>query len=125
MQLSPQRFNDVLPPIRTRSKQSFNHMPDALVTEIPVPTLKNAKRANYFKSNPGLCTWKCLPLIVDRFGEKSCIIKIVKSNPSCAITSKPVTSLRGRSLRCCARVAQFFSKICRSGGDPLATLCLI
>ena len=41
------------------------------------------------------------------------------------ITPKRVTSLRGPSLRHCARATQPLSKKCRSGGEPLATLCPI
>ena len=41
------------------------------------------------------------------------------------ITPKRVTSWRGPSPRHCARATQFLSKKCRSGGEPLATLCLI
>ena len=36
-----------------------------------------------------------------------------------------VTSFRGPSPRHCARVTQLPSKICRSSGEPLATLCMI
>ena len=41
------------------------------------------------------------------------------------ITPKRVTSLWGSSPRHCARATQLFSKKCRSGGKPLATLCPI
>ena len=40
-------------------------------------------------------------------------------------TPKRVTSLRGPSPRHCARAAQLLSKKCHSGGESLATLCLI
>ena len=40
-------------------------------------------------------------------------------------TPKRVTSLRGPSPRHCARATQLLSKKCRSGGEPLATLCPI
>ena len=39
------------------------------------------------------------------------------------ITPKRVTSWRGPSPRHCARATQLLSKKCRSGGEPLATLC--
>ena len=41
------------------------------------------------------------------------------------ITPKRVTSWRGPSPRHCARATQLLSKKCRSGGEPLATLCPI
>ena len=40
-------------------------------------------------------------------------------------TLKCITSLRGPSPRHCARATQLLSKKCRSGGEPLATLCAI
>ena len=40
-------------------------------------------------------------------------------------TPKRVTSLRGPSRRHCAGATQLLSKKCRSGGELLATLCLI
>ena len=40
-------------------------------------------------------------------------------------TPKRVTSWRGPSPRHCARATQLLSKKCRSGGEPLATLCPI
>ena len=40
-------------------------------------------------------------------------------------TPKRVTSLWGPSPRHCARATQLLSKKCRSGGEPLATLCPI
>ena len=40
-------------------------------------------------------------------------------------TPKRVTSLRGPSLRHCARATQLLSKKCCSGVEPLATLCPI
>ena len=40
-------------------------------------------------------------------------------------TPKRVTSWRGPFPRHCARATQLLSKKCRSGGEPLATLCLI
>ena len=41
------------------------------------------------------------------------------------ITPKRVTSLRDPSPRHCDQATQLLSKKCRSGGEPLATLCLI
>ena len=41
------------------------------------------------------------------------------------ITSKRVTSWRDPSPRHCAQATQLCSKKCRSGGEPLATLCPI
>ena len=41
------------------------------------------------------------------------------------ITPKRVTSWRGPSPRHCARATQLLWKKCRSGGEPLATLCPI
>ena len=41
------------------------------------------------------------------------------------ITPKRETSWRGPSPRHCARATQLLSKKCRSGGEPLATLCPI
>ena len=41
------------------------------------------------------------------------------------IMPKRVMSLRGPSPRQWARTAQLVLKKCRSGGEPLATLCLI
>ena len=40
-------------------------------------------------------------------------------------TPKRVTSWRGPSPRHCAQATQLLSKKCRSGGEPLATLCPI
>ena len=40
-------------------------------------------------------------------------------------TPKRVTSWRGPSPRHCAQATQLLLKKCRSGGRPLATLCLI
>ena len=42
-----------------------------------------------------------------------------------SITPKRVTSWRGPSPRYCAWIAQLLTKKCRSGGEPLATLCPI
>ena len=44
---------------------------------------------------------------------------------TCCITPKRVTSLRGPSPRHCARATQLFLKKCRSGVEPLTTLCPI
>ena len=41
------------------------------------------------------------------------------------ITPKDVTSLRGSTLRRCARAILLLLNKCRSGGEPLATLCPI
>ena len=41
------------------------------------------------------------------------------------ITWKRITSWRGLSPRHCARATQFLSKKCLSGGELMATLCLI
>ena len=43
---------------------------------------------------------------------------------TCCNTLNRVTSFRGPSPRHCARATQLLSKKCRSGGEPLATLCL-
>ena len=56
-------------------------------------------------------------------------VAIIKSNQifhyTRCFTPKRVTSWRGPSPRHCARATQLLSKKCRSGGEPLATLCLI
>ena len=56
-------------------------------------------------------------------------ILFIKSNQiihyTRCITPKRVTSWRGPSSHHCARATQLLSKKCRSGGEPLATLCPI
>ena len=59
----------------------------------------------------------------------SCFRHQIKSNQifhyTRCNTPKRVTSWWGPSPRHCARATQLLSKICRSGGEPLATLCPI
>ena len=57
------------------------------------------------------------------------LVGVFKSNQilhyTHCITPKHVTSLRGPPPSHCASAAQLLSKKCRSGGEPLATLCSI
>ena len=56
---------------------------------------------------------------------KACIASNQMFHYTRLITPKRVTSWRGPSPRHCAQATQLLSKKCRSGGDPLATLCPI
>ena len=76
--------------------------------------------------------WNSLPLSLREIETLSLFKKRLKANKSNQIfhytrcnTPKRVTSWRGPSARHCARATQLLSKKCRSGGEPLATLCPI